>query len=42
VSITPTDMDDFRCLRALKTSKSEIGAKDKNSEDDRKMGETFV
>jgi hypothetical protein len=37
VSLTATDIDDFRCLRALKTSKSEMGAKDKNSEDDRRI-----
>jgi hypothetical protein len=37
---TPTDLDVLRRLTALKTSESETGAKDKNSEDNERVGKT--
>jgi hypothetical protein len=33
ISSSPTDLEGFSLLIALQTSKSEIGARDKNSED---------
>jgi hypothetical protein len=40
MSSTPADLDGLRLLIALKPSESETGAKDKNSEDDEKVGKT--
>jgi hypothetical protein len=40
MSLTPADLDGLRRLIALKTSESETGAKDKNSEDDKRVGKT--
>jgi hypothetical protein len=41
MSSTPTDLHDLRRLIALKTSKSEIGAKYINSKDDKRVGKTY-
>jgi hypothetical protein len=38
LSSTPTDFDGLSGSRALKISEPEIGAKDKNSEDDEREG----
>jgi hypothetical protein len=40
-SSNPVDLDGLRCLRALKLSESEIGAKDKNSEHGRRVGRAY-
>jgi hypothetical protein len=40
MSSTPADLDDLRRLITLKTSESETGAKDKNPEDDERVGKT--
>jgi hypothetical protein len=37
---TPTDLDGLRRLIALKTSESETGANDKNSDDVERVGKT--
>lgn len=41
MSLTATDIDGSRRLRCLKASKSEICAKDENSEDGRRVRKTF-
>jgi hypothetical protein len=38
MSSTPTDLDDLMCLIALKTSESQTGTKETNSEHDERVG----
>jgi hypothetical protein len=40
-SSNPIDLDGLRCLRDLKLSESEVGAKDKTSEDGKRVRRAY-